>query len=163
DEVDVDVLAEGKARRLRLVVGGGTWEMGEGAPVELEGTEALLALYPGEERAEVDSFELRALGGELRVEGSVEELCGARAALRSALDLDLGPVAERFLPEVENVGGSLRLGADWNGPLGDLRATAVLEAEELTIEDMEPGEISARLELAGGGLAIEELVWPVEE
>src|SRR5690606_21751391 len=48
-------------------------------------------------------------------------------------------------------------------PLGDLRAQGQLEASGLTVKDMAPGALHARLGLAGGRLDIEELVWPVDE
>ncbi|HLV61527.1 MAG TPA: translocation/assembly module TamB domain-containing protein [Fredinandcohnia sp.] len=163
EEVDVDVYAAGRGRRLRLDVGKGALDLGDGAPIAIEGSEAVLAVFPGDERAEVDSFAVRALGSELRVKGSVDNLCAPRLALRAALEARLGPLAAHFLPEVDNVGGEVRLDAALTGPLGDLRAQGQLEASGLTVKDMAPGALHARLGLAGGRLDIEELVWPVDE
>lgn len=161
--VDVNARSEGRTRVLHLEMAGGSFDPGEGAPIEIEGSEAHLRIHPGEESADLEGFELVALGSRLRLEGRVEELCAPRLALLSRLDADLERLGAQVLPETENLGGRLTLEANLNGPIGDLQARAKLQIRNATIEDMEPGDLSADLVLEGDRLEIEELVWPVEE
>lgn len=161
--VDLEALGEGSLRHLRLEVGEGAFHPADGEPIEIDGLSALVALAPAESRAEIDSFHLRALGSSLGVRGSIQDLCAPRLALRSELQLDLGEVAARLLPGVDGVGGRASLGAALSGPIGDLRSSAVLRLSSVTIEDMEPGDLTARLEFGGGRLEVKEAIWPVGE
>lgn len=161
--VDVDAQSEGRSRKLRIEVAGGSFEPGDREAIELGLREALVTILPGEERLEIESFELEALDSTLRVKGRVEELCAPRLALRGNIRADLERLGGYFLPDAENVGGKLSLGAALNGPLGDLRAQANLQLRDLTIDEMEPGDLTANLVVEGGRLEIEDLVWPVGE
>jgi len=161
--VDLEAKSEGDLRRARLSVGEGIIEPAGQEPYALEGISANLAVSPAEDSVEIESFELRALGGRVFVRGSIQTLCAPRLALRGEVQADLKELAARFLPDARNVGGRAALNAAVLGPVGDLRASAVLRLSSVTIQDMEPGDLSARLELGGGRLEIHELTWPVGE
>lgn len=161
--VDLEARSEGEARRARLSIGEGAFVPAGGEPFALEGASAHLVVWPAEDRAEIESLELRGLGTVISLRGSIQNVCAPRLALRGELQAELAELAERFLPGVRNVGGRAALSASVLGPLGDLRSSAVLRLASVTIADMEPGDLSARLELGGGRLEIHELVWPVGE
>lgn len=161
--VDLDLEREGRLQRMQAQVASGRFSRDGQEPLILDGFSANLALSPAEERLEIASLEAKGVGVSLSVRGVVEKVCAPQLDLDGTLAADLGTLAARLAPTMENVSGSATLGFEVDGPLGNPRAEAILGLASLTLEDMDLGDVSAGLDFSDGKLRLRDLVWPVGE